>query len=187
MNFKKYTISNFLIYISWLFTLISYFYPDILVFWINNVFLNNKVYYIYFLQIFIWTFLHWWMLHFLSNSIFIYLFWNVLELLIWRKKYLIFFLFTVIFNWIFLSFINTWNIIWISGFCMALLSYYTLELRSRNNMEYKWWITALIINIWIWFLPWISLYWHLFWAIAWVIYYLITKEFFRRKMVWAVC
>jgi len=178
------SISNLLILISVVVTILATIFPSLYVLWVNDMFLSQWLYHIYILQFFTWTFLHGWLMHILFNSFFLYIFWNPLEWLIWKKKYTIFFLFTVIFTWIIVSNFAGGNTIWISWFCMALLSYYTLELRSRNNPEYKWWITALVLNIWIWFLPWISLYWHLFWAIAWVVYYLITKDFFRKKFVW---
>jgi membrane associated rhomboid family serine protease len=127
--------------------------------------------------------LHGGFFHLFANSIFIYLFGNILEMLIWRNKFIIFFIFTVVFNGVLLSVFTTWNTIWISGFCMALLAYYTLELKGRNNPEYKWGITALVLNVWIWFVPWISLLGHLFWAIWGVIFYYVTKEYLRRKMV----
>lgn len=181
--FNKFSISNILILISALFTFLFIFLPDLYILWINNIFLEKGLYYMYFLQIFTGTFLHWWLFHLLANSLFLYLFWNTLELLIWKNKFLLFFIFSTIFIWVMMWFTLVWNTIWISGFCMALLSYYTLELKSRNNPEYKWWITALIINIWIWIIPWISLLWHFYWAIAWLLFYIINKEFMRRKMV----
>jgi membrane associated rhomboid family serine protease len=160
------------------------FFPDLYVFWLNRRFLIEWHYWIYVFQLFFSVFLHWGIWHFFMNSIFLYVFGNILELLIWRKKYILFFLFIVLFNWILLTFFDWFrNTIWISGFCMAILSYYVLELKSRNNPEYKWWITAIVINIWIWFLPWISLLWHLFWAVWWVIYYFLSKDFFRPKLV----
>lgn len=118
------------------------------------------------------------------NSIFIYYFWNILEIIIWKKKYLIFFIITTISIWILLTTLTNDATIWISWFAMAVLSYFTLELKSKNNPEYKWWITAIIINIWIWFYPWISLYWHLFWAIIWVLFYYITNDFTKKQLVW---
>lgn len=177
------SFSTFLIYCSIFFTTIAFFYPEIYVLWINKAFLSTNFFYLIIFQFFIWTFLHWWILHLVFNSIFIFYFWNTLEALIWKKKFIIFYIFSVFFIWSLLIVSVDWNTIWISWFAMALLSYYTLELKSRNNMEYKWWITALIINIWIWLVPWISLAWHFYWALAWVIFYFLNKELFRKKMV----
>jgi len=185
-NNKTMSISNILILLSAIATITAYFIPAVYIFGINNIFLNEWLYHIYIIQFFTWTFLHWWIFHLLFNSIFIYFFWNIIEWIIWKKKYITFFIFTVFFNWILISLLSAWNTVWISWFCMALISYYTLELKSRNDPEYKWWITAIIINIWIWLSPWISLIWHLFWAIAWVLYYLFNKRFFREKWVWNV-
>ncbi len=185
MNISK-SFSSFLIYCSILITVLAQFFPELYSLWINDFYIKHSMWYIIFIQFFIWTFLHWSVMHILFNSIFIYYFWNTLEALIWKKKFIIFFVFSVFFIWWLLLINIKWNTIWISWFAMALLAYYTLELKSRNNPEYKWWITALIINIGIWLMPWISLLWHLYWAIAWVLFYFFNKEIFRKKMVGAV-
>jgi membrane associated rhomboid family serine protease len=181
----KLSITYLLIATSFLATLFAMFFPNLYDFWLNRHFLVEWQYYIYIFQIFFSLFLHWWFLHFLTNTIFLYIFGNSLEMIIWKIKYIIFFLFIAIFNWILITYFewNQDNTIWISGFCMAILSYYVLELKSRNNSEYKWWITAIIINILIWFIPWISLIWHLFWTIWWIIYYFLNKNFFTPKLV----
>lgn len=185
LNLHTISVSKVLIFLSLIWTLAIYFFPESSIFGLNSYYLDKWNYLMFVIQVFISNFLHWDLMHFLFNSIFIYYFGTILENLIWRKKFIIFFVFTAIFNAIFISFFETWNTttIGISGFVMALLSYYTLELKSKNNPEWKGWITAIILNIGIWFFPGISLYWHLFWAIAWVIYYFLNKEYFRRKMV----
>lgn len=180
----KNSISNILIWISAIVTLLAYLYPWFYVFGINNYFLNQWDYIIYFLQFFTWTFLHWGILHLAMNSIFIYYFWNVVELLIWKKNFLYFFIFSTIIIWVAVTNLSDWNTVWISWFAMAILTYYTLELKRRNNPEYKWWITAIIINVWIWFSATISLYWHLFWVVAGLLYYLLNKTYLKKKMVW---
>lgn len=181
---NKLSISNILIIISIVITFLATIMPSLYMFWINNSFLHQWLYHIYIIQFFTGTFLHWWLFHLFLNSFFINYFWNIVEWLMWKKKYFIFFMFSTFFIWLLVTYFSNWNHIWISGFCMALLSYFTLELRSRNDPDYKWWITAILLNIWIWIIPGISLYWHLFGAIAWVIFYLITKDFFRTKYVW---
>lgn len=181
---NRLTFSNTLVIVSTIATFLVILFPNLYAFGMNNFFLNQWLYHIYVIQFFTGSFLHGWITHLLFNSLFLYVFWNIVEWLMWRKKYIIFFVFVTVFNGVLLSLVNQWNTVWISGFCMALLSFYTLELRSRNNPEYKWWITAIIINVWIWFVPGISLYGHLFWAIWGVIFYLLTKDFFRPKYVW---
>ena len=175
-TYNKITISNILIWLSIIFTLITYIYPEFKIFGINNYFYDKWNYFIYFLQFFTWSFIHGGFLHLLMNSLFLYYFWNPLEQYIWRKKYLIFFITATIFLWLTITHTTNSNTIWISWFAMALLSYYTILLYDLKNPEFKWWITALILNIWIWLIPWISLTWHLFWAIYWIIFFLITKK-----------
>ena len=176
----KISISNILIVISFIFTLLAIIYPVLFLFWLNTIFLSDWLYHIYLVQFFTSQFLHSWMLHFFMNALFLYLFWNIVEYIIWRRKYIVFFIFVAVFIWIWLTLVNIWNTVWISWFCMALLSYYTLELKSNNDIEYKWWITALIINILIWFHPDISLFGHLLWAIAWVIFYLGNHKLLKK-------
>jgi len=187
---NKFTISNILLAVSILATLIVNIFPEQHIYynwWTNSYFLEQWNYFHFILQFFTWTFLHWWILHLIMNSIFIFYFWNIVEQMLWKKKYFSFFIFIVLFNWILLSqFAPHQTTIWISGFALALLTYYTLELWSQKNPEYTGWITAIIINVWIWFAPWISLYWHLFWVIGWAIFYFILKNFFTKQEIWFV-
>jgi len=169
------TLSNFLIIISFIFTLISVKNPEILSFWMNNFFILQNDFLKVFIQFCFYSFLHWWVLHLVFNSIFIYIFWNKVEEIIWFKNYFIFFILTTVFNWIFILLLSNSNTIWISWFALALLSFYTLKLHEVKNSDYKWWITAIILNVLIWFSSQISFVWHLFWAIFWVIYFYILK------------
>ena len=182
----KYTISNILIIISIIFTIIGYFDYSFIQTWsINNFYLEKWNYFHFIIQFFSWTFLHAWIIHLLFNSIFIFYFWNAVEIMIWKIKYLIFFVLFVFFNWIILAYLEPNNYtIWISGFAMAILTYYTLELKSKNNPEYKWWITAIILNLWFWLMPQISFYWHLNWVIYWIIFYYLNNDFFKRQLIW---
>lgn len=173
----KVNTTLYLIIVSFIFTIIWYINPLIFQYWMNNYFLNNWNYIWFIFQIVIYSFIHGWFLHFISNTIFLYLFWNSLEDLIWSKKYIVFFILTTIFNAIFLIIFSGNNTtVWISGFCMALLSYYTLELKKRKIDDYKWGITWIILNVLVWFMDWISLVWHLFWAIFWVIFFYFNKN-----------
>lgn len=184
--FNKLTFSNILIVISIIFTVIWYMFPEFILKWsINNYYLYLWNYFHWIIQFFTGTFLHWGLLHLLMNLIFIYYFWNILEIIMWRNKYILFFILSVIFNGVLLSYFasNSYTI-WISGFALAIITYYTLELKALNNPEYKWWVTAIIINIWIWFYPWVSLYWHLFWAIFWIIFFYLNNDFMKKQLVW---
>lgn len=174
------TVSNTLIIISFIFTVLASINPTLYEFGINTHFLNSWDYYTYTIQLFTGTFLHGWMIHFLTNSLFIYLFGNATESFMWNKKFVIFFIFITLLNWITVTYLNPfYNTVWISGFALAVLAYFTLELRSRNNPEYKAWLLAIFINVAIGFVPWISLIWHLFWAVYGAIFYLIIKKLMK--------
>lgn len=175
------TISNSLIIVSFLFTVFAFINPNLYNFWITNYFLNENNSFIFLLQILLYQFIHWWFFHFFFNSLFVYIFWNQLEVYIWKIKYLLFFIFNTLFVAFFLMMLSDWVTIWISGFCMALLTYFTLELFTKWSSEYKWWVTAIVLNIIIWFDPSISLVGHLFWCIAWFVFFLWNQLFIRFK------
>jgi membrane associated rhomboid family serine protease len=132
------TFSNLLIIISIIFTIIGYFdHNFVYEWWVNNYY--NKNLFHYFLQFFSWVFIHAGIFHLFFNSVFVYYFGNILEIIMKKKKYISFFIFSVIFIWLSLTNFTNDNTIWISGFVMSLITYYTLELKSQKNPEYKWW------------------------------------------------
>ena len=116
---------------------------------------------------------------------FIFYFGNILEAIIGRNRFLIFFIFIAIFIWIILTYLQPYsNTIGISGFAMALLSYYALEMHSRAQFQESGWaVTALVVNILIWFAPGISLLWHFAGMLGWVIYYFLNKNIFTEKYI----
>ena len=183
-DYKRVTISNIFIWLSLLFTVLYKVVPDFYLLGMNHFFINQWKYHIYFIQFFSSNFIHWGAFHLFFNSIYIYYFWNQVEIMLGKNKYTAFFIFNAIFVWIWLTLFSGLfdNTIWISGFCLALLSYYTLELRARKIDDYRWWITAIILNLAFSFILWISPLGHLFWAIAWVIFYYINKNFLRKVL-----
>ncbi len=185
-NLNKHTFSNTLIVISIIFTYIWYLHPWFIEEWsINNNYLRSWEYIHFVIQFFTGTFLHWWIMHLLFNSIFIYYFWNLLEDILWKKKFIIFFVLAVIFNSILLSYFSPHSYtIWISGFVLAVITYYTLELKRLGDYEYRWWITAIVINLAIWFYPGVSFYGHMFWVVFWIIFFYFSNDFTKKQLVW---
>lgn len=175
------SLSNILIILSIIATIIVSLDTRFFVFGMNRDFLDQGIYHIYVIQFFSSQFLHWWFLHVLMNSIFIYYFGNQVEYIIGRQKYLLLFICNSIFIGIGLTLFSSpyVNTVGMSGFAMAVMAYYTLYLKSIKNPEYTGWITAIVINIAIGLVPGISLLWHLFGVIFWGVYYLwnyITKK-----------
>lgn len=175
------TLSNSLILISAIITIIAFWNENLYEFWMNKYFFYTWNYLFVLIQFFLYSFLHGWVFHLLFNSIFVYYFWNKLENYLWNFKYLLFFLIATIFNWICILYFTSWNTIWISWFAMALLSFLTLKLFELKNDEYKWWIMAIVLNIVIWFTPWISFVWHFSWVIIWVIFYFIDRFLLQKR------
>lgn len=170
-NNTLWTVSTTLMIISLGFTCLSVVFSDILIFWMNSYFLNSGNYPYWFLQMFTSQFLHWSALHLAMNAFFVLYFWNALEWFIGKNSMIVFFISNSVFLWICLTLFSSGNTVGISGFAMALLSFYTLELYKRWNPQYTWGITALAINIWFGFMPGISLVWHAWWAIFWAIFW----------------
>jgi len=176
------TISNTLIIISFFLTALTYIVPSIIAFWMNNAFLSGWNYIFFLIQILLYQFLHWWILHLLSNSFFMFIFWNQLELAIWKKKFTLFFILNTFFVAFALILFSKWNTIWISWFAMAILTYIFLLLRKNNHPDYRWAWLFLIINILIWVDSNISFVWHLSWAIFGAIFYLISEKLNKKRI-----
>lgn len=181
-RFKTFSISNILIYISVVFTAISFFYEPIFRLGMNSYFLDRGIYHIFIIQIFTSMFLHGGIMHLAFNSLFVYLFGNQVENLLGAKKYVLFFVFSWVITALGLTALSAPNTIGISSFCLAVLTYYTLALWQRGNIEYKWWITAIIVNLAIGFYPGISFAGHAFGCIAGILFFLLTSNLIWKMM-----
>jgi membrane associated rhomboid family serine protease len=173
LQFQK-TYSNILIAISFFATIISFWFQNFAIFWMHGEFLANHQYWLVVIQFIAYQFLHWGFLHFFSNSIFLYLFWNIVERQMWLTKFNLFFLGNTLFVWVALLFLSQWPTIWISGFAMAILSYYMLELRRIWHPDYKSAMLMLFINIAIGFTGNISFVGHLAGALWWGLFWLAS-------------
>ena len=166
------SFSNTLIIWAGIVTFLALFMiPQLFDFGMNRFFFLRWDFHVWIIQFFSSQLLHWSILHFAFNTIFILYFWNIIEQTLGYKKMFVFFVLNSIFLWLLLTFLTAVNTVWASGFAMAILAYYTIELYKIRHPDYGWWVTALMINIWIWLLPGISLLWHLWGALFWVIFW----------------
>ncbi|MDD5377305.1 MAG: rhomboid family intramembrane serine protease [Candidatus Gracilibacteria bacterium] len=170
------SFSNILIILSFIMTGVSFYVGDILAFGMNPFFLVQGLYVQLSIQFLLYQFLHAGILHLVSNSFFLYLFGNQVEILIGRGRFILFFLLNTVFVGISLLFFANGNTIGISGFAMAILAYIFLELRSQNNPEYRSAGVFLLINIAIGFTGNISLVGHLSGAIFGMLFYYLRNE-----------
>lgn len=177
----KLTVSNALIVISIIITVMYGYYDDFIYYGMHDFFYINWDYKNFSIQFVLYNFLHGSIFHLLFNSIFLYYFWNKVEENIKTFNYIIFFLITSILIWISLIVFSNGVTIWISWFWMAILTYYTLMLKHKWDIEYKWWITAIVINILIWLGWWISFIGHLSWVIIWLTYFYFVKFFLHKN------
>lgn len=165
-SYLKLSVSNILIIVCGIVTFFALVLdPNLYQYAMNNNNLSTWDYNLFFVQIFISQFLHGSVIHLASNVLFLYFFGNLVENILQEKKYIFFFLFSSVIIALWLTQFWNENTVGISGFAMALLSYYTVYLYQKKSPEYKWGITAIIINVWIGLSPWISLLWHLIWAV----------------------
>lgn len=171
----KLTLSNSFIIISTIFTLVSFQNPELINYGMHSYYLLWSEYTKTFIQFCFYSFLHADLQHLIFNSLFIFIFWNKVETLIGKQAFLQFFILTALFDWVFILLFSDGINMWISGFGMALLSYYTLKLYEIKDPDYKWWITGIIIGSIIGFSTNISVVGHFFWAVFGAIYYFILK------------
>lgn len=180
---NKLSFSSILILLSLVATLAVTYIPNLYQFGMNRDFLDQGIYHIWVIQFFSSQLLHGSFFHFLWNAIFILYFGNSIERIIWEQKYIIFFIGNSIFLGLLLSYLHTPNTYWISGFVLALLTYYTLALWKVWNNEYRWWITAILINIFIGFMPGVSFWGHFWGMIFWAVYFFLNQLFkYQRKL-----
>ena len=171
------SFSKILVVCCIIMTGVSFVVPEIFVLWMNTYFLDRWIYHIYLLQFFSSSFIHGSIFHLLFNSVFVYYFWEHLEKILWIKKFIVFFCLNALFIGLGITFFSATgsNTIWISGFALAIIAYYTLHLRAIGNPEYKGGITAIVINIAIGILPGISFLGHALGVVFWGMYYIIIK------------
>ena len=141
----------------------------------HSIFLEQGLYLFVIFQTLAFEFIHGGILHLASNVIFLILIGLPLERQKGGKWMLIFFLCMHMALAIALSF-GSVPTVGISGFAMAILSYYMLQLRSFGNDEWKSVLVLLVINIAIGLDPGISLWGHLWGAVFGGVYYGVEKN-----------
>lgn len=173
-------ITQTLILLSIIFSFSAFSNENMYFFWMGKQFLDSPDIIKIIWQFFLYSFIHWWILHLLFNSVILYYFWNRIEEYLGSKNFLIFFICITLWVAGSLLLFSSWITVWISGFWMALMAFYTLMLYKIWDSEYKWWITFLIINIFIGFGTNISLIGHLSWAIFWGIFFVLYQKFYKK-------
>jgi rhomboid protease GluP len=176
---KALSLTNIFIILSFFLTLLVSLYPELYQFWMNGIFLWEKNYLFLGIQFLTYSFIHGGILHFVSNALFLFYFWNEVENDIKDIKYLSFFFFTTLFIWIMILSFEADNTVGISWFWLAIMTYYTLELKRRGNPDYRWGLTAIFVNVALGFIPGISLIGHFFWVISGIAFFYVNKKLLK--------
>ncbi len=127
----------------------------------------------FFTQVLLFQFLHGDIIHLLFNSYFLYMVWPEVEARMTKRQFLLFFLGSTVFVALGLViFENPFSMtVGMSGFCMALLSYLWIDLRSVRSPAANQIMIFLAINIAIGFMPGISMIGHASGALFGILYW----------------
>lgn len=164
-----------LVLLSIIITFISFIYPSLYVFWLNNYFLFNWLYLEYLIQLLLYSFIHGSVFHLLWNTIITYYFWSLFIDKIGEFKFILLFIFTTIFIGIVYPYFSDITSIWISWFWVSLITFYWLFLYKINDLEYKWAFAFVFLSLAYWLYPWISFLWHFLWFLSGIIFYLFLE------------
>jgi membrane associated rhomboid family serine protease len=180
-SFNKVTLSNFLIVLCIIFTVLKDFWViNAWIYWINPFLWELKMYKEVVISLFTSNFIHFWIIHIISNCFVLYLFWNWLEQNIWRAKYMILFMLSSILNWSFVYYFTEGSTLtgWISGFIMTIVAYYWYELYVRNDPRYLMFVQYSILWALVGILPFVSFFGHVWWTISGVLIFVLLN--FKR-------
>lgn len=172
------SFSHTLIVFCFIIAILGFLFPDLVTrFGLSTWYIASGDYVSLLVQILLFQFLHWGILHLLANSYFLYTAWVEVEARMSSTWYTWFFISTTIAVALALLVLQPYAItIGISGWCMALLSYLWIDLYTTRHPMASQILTMLVMNIAIWFIPGISLVGHLFGAIWWIIWWAIFRN-----------
>lgn len=156
--------------LGWLAVMIS---PDLAQFGMSSylVSLDHRI-----LQFLLYSFLHGWLLHILSNVLFFLFIGRIVEIRHWYKYVWFLWAWTTFFVGMALMYFSEYYTIGGSGFAMSLLSVYAFDLYRNKNGDFKWALLLIAINIFVGFSSDVSLLGHLSWAIAGWLFALVFKR-----------
>lgn len=139
------TISNSLIILSILLSVLNFIQPDLDAFHLHSIFFYKEMFPQIWIQILTFSFFHNGFFHLLWSILFIYWFGNKIEYHIGTKYYIWLFISSVLLTWYIWIFHNWEMYSGMGSFIFTLLTLYTAILYKEKNPEYKWGLTALVI------------------------------------------
>ena len=127
-------------------------------------------------QILLYQFLHGDILHIFLNAYFLYQAGPEVESRMTKKEFKLFFLANTLFIALALWFLSRGNTIGISGFCMALLAYLYMDMRSVRHPMASQILIMLIINVLIGLTGNISFVGHAGWALFGMVWWIYRRR-----------
>lgn len=180
LNFSiKKSQSHFLILLCVIISIIWFIFPGLKYQFALHSWVLSSGFFNLISQTLLFQFFHADLLHLLFNCYFLYLIGLDIEARMSKNNFFNFLIFTTICLVISLSFFTSNTLtVWISGFCLALLSYMTIDLYNTKHVQFYNFLILLLINIFIWLsIEFISFIWHFVGAICWIFWWLIFKKF----------
>ena len=150
--------------------------PAMYIFGMSRDYLAAHDYLVFVGQLILFQFIHAGLFHWISNSLFLYLFGRDAEESMGLRRYVSFFIFGACFVAGALLIFSPDNTIGISGFTMAILAYITTDMYYRHDPQYRGGLVFIAINVLVGIGTNISLVAHLSGAIWGGLTYLILKR-----------
>lgn len=174
----KHSLSHLLILISVGISLIGFAVPQVInMYGFHSLFALQGDYLSFFVQLILFQFLHGNMLHLFLNSYFLYVAGPEIESRMTKDRFIAFFIGSTLFTATSLHiFASDALTIGISGFCMALLSYLWIDLRTTHHPMATQIGVMLFINILLWLSGDISFVGHAAGAIWGIIWWQMRKK-----------
>lgn len=112
--------------------------------------------------------------HILWNMYLLLILWPIIESWLSQKKYIWLLVVSGIVTSLWIYFFSDSPTLWFSWVGLGLIAFaYFSDSIYMNKQQL---LMLLVINIVIWFAPWISLVWHMAWAVWWALYALALKK-----------
>ena len=155
-------------------------YPEIIVY--GGIYNYPVGFFGFFEELFLYSFLHGWFWHVLSNVVFFIFIGRIIEFSHGRIWTWYLWGFTTVFVGIFLYLFSESPTIWWSGFAMALLAVYAYDLYKNRQSDYKWALLLIVLNLLIGFGASVSFMWHFAGAIAGGLYVWLRNKYPHVKL-----
>ncbi len=122
------------------------------------------------------TFWHADIFHFLINTYVLFILGPIIERISWQRIFIKLIIFSMVFSIVGVFFFSNAPVVGFSWVIMGMLAFAYFKYDNIPGLDRNMLLFFLILNIWIWLHPWISLVWHTSWAIGWYVYFRLLSK-----------